>query len=195
MDSPPPFSKLPQKFENPLDWAIINALHPWVETLRAAGVSANAVTTLSVVCKICSLWYFSKGNIALATLLWVAQYVLDCLDGMLARAVGETVLGDMYDHVSDTLGILGVYVIISQRLRSSKTYPMWPLLVEALLLFVSMKHFICQERYSRENTGYIRVIGIDEKRCNDLEIMRSTRYLGVGTHTLWILCLMFIYRP
>ena len=194
-DKPPPFCKLPRRYENPLDWIIIGALQPVVPLMVKVGMTANGVTILSILCKVLALWYFNAGKTGKAIAWWGVQYVLDCLDGMVARAVGETKFGDVLDHGSDLLSIVAVYGIIARNLLTSRRpLPWWPLVVEAALVVVSMTHFTCQEKYSRENSRYLPVAGVDITGCMDVDVMKRTRYFGVGTHTVWMMYLMYFYR-
>jgi hypothetical protein len=94
--------------ESSLDMLVFNPVSAaLVEPCHNLGLSPNGVTTLSKVflaAAIASMW----GNLhLLAGALYLVHYVLDCVDGKLARAYNQcSQFGMVYDFSSDVVGHL-----------------------------------------------------------------------------------------
>lgn len=200
IEAPPRGSKLPQRFENPLDWLLIKALVPMMPVVHALGITPNMLTAASALCAAASLYFMVKGRIVLALVLWGFNYIFDLADGLKARLFDEqSAQGDRLDHSSDVASVLGLYAVIAWKVGSPLKVAWslrraWPLVVEVLLVVLGLQHFQCQERYSQARTSqYIPVEGIDVSRCKDVDAMRWTRWFGIATVTLWHLFLIAFY--
>lgn len=191
---PPRGSKLPRRYENPLDWLLIRALMPTMPVLHRLNITPNMVTAASALCAAASLYCMVKGKVGFALALWGMNYLFDLADGLKARLYDQqSYLGSCADHCSDILSVLGLYAVILWKVGGAWSLQRaWPLVVEALLMVVGLKHFECQERYSQARTdAYIPVEGIDVSRCEDVNAMRWTRWFGIATITLWHLFLIY----
>lgn len=196
MDQPPFGSKLPAHYENPLDFLLIKALVPLMPTVHALGVTPNMLTAASAICAAVSLYFMVKGQMGLALTFWALNYMFDLADGLKARLYDEqSVVGCRADHLSDVLSVVGLYAVIALKLGGDWSGArVWPLLVEALLMCISVRHFVCQERYSQERTSaFIPVEGIDIKGCENVDVMHWTRWFGIATLTAWHLFLIYFY--
>jgi phosphatidylglycerophosphate synthase len=82
---------------NPLSEVLVQPCH-------ALGLTPNNVTTLSKVLGCLGVAAFLLGYGELAAMLYMAMYVLDCVDGKLARRYDQcTVFGMLYDFDTDML--------------------------------------------------------------------------------------------
>ena len=188
-----PGSKLPANHENPVDALIIRLIDKPVDVLHHLGVSPNAVTALSALTSILSIHYFLCRKPVLSASFWLLSYVLDCVDGLLARRYGlETKLGDKYDHYTDVAAFLGLAACVLARVLSDPALPRWPLAVEAALLALSYLHMHCQQR-GGISAKYIPIEGVSGCACPWDGAVRATRWAGMGTLLLWHLVLIARY--
>lgn len=187
--------KLPRALENPLDDLIMVAVEPLLQPLRDAGVTPNMVTLASAASSLASVYCCFSGRRLAAVGLWLLGYVLDCVDGFMARRFGmESVLGDLLDHGTDLLAYGGLLAFVAWRFASAGTGglpvpPVWPLAVEAALGCLMVYHMQCQER----GTEYMPVEGVDGSACADKAHLRWTRWVGAGTLTAWHLVLIWLF--
>ena len=190
-----PGSKLPASHENPVDALIIRLVDGPVDVLHALGVSPNAVTLLSALTSVLSLRSFLVGKPALSASFWLVSYVLDCVDGLLARRYGlETRLGDALDHITDVAAFLGLAACVLSRVLANPALSRWPLAVEGALLCLSYIHMHCQQRGSI-SSRYIPIEGVSGCACPADDAVRVTRWAGMGTLLLWHLVLIGAYAP
>ena len=186
-------SKLPAGHENPVDALIILAIDRAVDLLHAVGVTPNAVTVMSALTSLLSLVYLVRRRPLPAAALWLASYVLDCTDGLLARRYGlETAFGDRLDHLTDTLAFLGLAAVVGLHVCRNRALPRWPLAVEALLLGLSYVQMSCQQRGSIARR-YITIAGIAGDACPSDTFVRTSRWAGMGTLLVWHLVLIGVY--
>lgn len=188
-----PGCKLPRHHENPLDWLIFRAVEPLLAPMRAAGITPNAVTLASAAAAAISLCACFWGRPNLAVGAWVANYLLDCVDGFMARRFNmESAWGDAADHLTDALSFLGLMAFIGLRAGQIPISANWPLLIECILLAASFYHMQCQEK----DTVHLSIRGIDGCRCFDKDHLRVTRWFGTGTLLMWHVALIYYYtRP
>lgn len=83
----------------------------WV--VRATGLPANAITTLSVLLSLGSAIAFAAGRFAIGGWLFIFSGILDYIDGRLARALGQSskrgaALDSMLDRYSDAMVLSGL---------------------------------------------------------------------------------------
>ena len=195
-DQPPHGSKLPAKYENPLDLWLISLLVPVMPILHDAGVTPNMLTAASAGCAAVSLYFMVKGKVELALVFWGLNYMFDLADGLKARLYNEqSSFGDAADHVSDVLSVVGLYGVIVYKLSGKwKMQTLWPLIGEAVIMAIGLAQMTCQERYSQGRTSlYIPVAGVDVNKCKNVDVMRWTRWCGIATLTAWHMFLIVYY--
>ena len=102
--------------EPPLDVYVYNPLSAaLVDPAHRVGLTPNQVTSLSKVAMACAVAALLCDAPLVAGALYLAHYVLDCVDGKLARAYGQTsVFGMLYDFSSDVVGhvVLGLAQVL-----------------------------------------------------------------------------------
>ena len=96
-------SKLISEHDNPIDNLITDYfVIPLTPCLRKMGFTPNAVTVLSITLAFASIYFLEKKNTILFTFLFSIAFILDCIDGYMARTYNMTSkLGDFLDHIGD----------------------------------------------------------------------------------------------
>jgi len=121
------------------------------------------------------------------------------MDGYFARIYNmRSKFGSYYDVITDTLiGLLFFYlIIINKKIIKLKLINIKFLIIfiftTLYLLFVY--HFSCQEKYTK-NTNKINVseglFMLKYINCNDVSIMKYTRYFGTGFLSIFLFLLFF----
>jgi phosphatidylglycerophosphate synthase len=94
-------------FVDPIAMRLLPAL------LRRPRITPNVVTGAAFVVGLASIAAFIAGNLVAGALLYETRFVLDCLDGKIARVRGlSSPAGAMFDRVADSLTIPTVYAVI-----------------------------------------------------------------------------------
>lgn len=103
-------------------WADVNIFAPiateLVDPLHNIGLTPNMVTIISTIFTIMGIYYFYSNKTYLAVITYMTGYLLDCVDGRMARkyAMGSDI-GMALDCVSDNIsnGFLILYMLLSGR--------------------------------------------------------------------------------
>lgn len=181
---------MPRHLENPFDDFLMMLIDPFLKPLRNAGVTPNMITHCSIATAALSLLCCLHGRAVWAAILWLTNYVADVADGMMARRYKmESAFGSFLDHFSDVAAFLGLMAFVIWRLIQNPLLPKWPLIIECMLLCCAWYHLQCQEKDSR----HYPFDGVDGSRCKDKRYLKYTRWLGVGTLTMWHVCLILTY--
>ena len=102
-------SKLQPHQEHPgevLCYRFAEAVSPFFKRL---GFTPNGLTTISNVGALMALYGAANRMTTLFVLGYAIKYLFDCADGYFARRYQMTSrFGDLYDHVSDLLFVLGL---------------------------------------------------------------------------------------
>jgi phosphatidylglycerophosphate synthase len=81
--------------------------------LRVRRATPNAVTGVAFVVGLASILLFATGHLVAGAVLYETRFVLDCLDGKIARVRRlSSSAGAMFDRVADLLTIPAVYATI-----------------------------------------------------------------------------------
>lgn len=87
--------------------------------LHESGLVPNTVTTLGLLTGVLAIFCVYHKRPRLGALLYMLTYLLDCIDGPLARSTDNvTNFGSQYDHVRDIVIFLGLFAVTQKR------YPM-----------------------------------------------------------------------
>ena len=79
------------------------------------GVTPNILTTFGLVASVLSLYFFYNKNAEYAILFLMIRCYFDYSDGLLARKFNQmSEIGDWYDHITDWLYGIGIFIIISK---------------------------------------------------------------------------------
>ena len=191
--------KIGSEIENPFDnvmYIFVEFLAPYAHKL---GLSPNMITTFKVIFSIASIYYLYKHLFIVAIFLYIISYFCDCLDGYVARKYDMvSKFGDLYDHISDV--IVFVMYNITLFLINSRLFLMFlPTII--FFLVSSQIHLAFQELYYDKPSesitlNLLTVLFSNSKNMSKREIhniMKYTRYFGVGTSRLSIICVTLAY--
>lgn len=183
--------KIPKHQENPFDNVFID-FATWINVyLRRVGVTPNMITYGSAIFGITAAVLLYNGWYVTAALLFLTSYVLDCMDGNMARKYNMvTDYGDKLDHVTDFIQIiLTVVVIIIHPVFTSRA-KIISIIVIGLSILGSSIHLGCQEKsYKKERVDSLSIL---ENLCSDKEMIKYTRYVGAGTAAV-VVSTLFIW--
>lgn len=186
---------------------ILNFTRRLLPFFRQTNHTPNIITTYSVIFKVISLvclWYRKAAFFALSFLI---AYVFDCMDGQYARTYQMTSeFGDLYDHVSDLLVIVG---LITARMGSflftqnpdkrgegshggspimalQYRIPLW--WVGVYFVFVAMltMHAGCQQKNQckKDESNSTETLDVLHWACPNAKWVKYTRWGGFGTFIL-----------
>jgi phosphatidylglycerophosphate synthase len=111
-------------YESPIDTHIFHPLGLLlVDPLRYLGLNPNQVTVLSAVSACLACYYYSNNKIKEAILCYLMSYILDCVDGRMARKYNMgSKLGAALDLTSDvfvtSILMLTIYIKKKDKLKS-----------------------------------------------------------------------------
>ncbi len=107
-------SRFDLSLEPPLDVHVYHPISNWlVEPFHRAGLTPNHVTTLSKVLGILAIAAYVLGRTGFGALLYIGSYILDCVDGKLARRYKQSSLvGALYDFDTDILQHVLLYLVM-----------------------------------------------------------------------------------
>ena len=175
-------SKLPQKYENPIDNLIVKTFF-YDDFIHKLGITPNMITLFRI-----SLFLYVYYNYNNKTILitYIFNYYLDCLDGYISRKYNQnTVLGDYLDHVSDLITSILLFYILFPTLNKLD------ILIIITFIILQNIHLGCQQKYHNKNTKNKETLDIFRNLCFcDINI---SKYFGCGTFTL-ILSLYYYYK-
>lgn len=191
--------KLTSDLENPID----NIIYIFVELAapyaHKMGLTPNMITTLSILCSIISIYYLYQYLFLISIAFYILSYFFDCLDGYVARKYNMvTKFGDIYDHVSDIVSFLAhisiLYLINSQ---------LFIMFLPIILFFIigAQIHLAFQELYYNKPNESITLnlltnVFVYDKNMSkpDIQnILKYTRYFGLGTLQFAIVCITLVY--
>ena len=95
------------KYDDPVDFQLINLVEVLGPYFYRMGLSPNVFTTLSLIFAIASCYFLVSRAFIIAGICWFINYFFDCVDGNFARRYNMTSeFGDWYDHISDWITYL-----------------------------------------------------------------------------------------
>ncbi len=210
--------KIPPEFENPIDDKILDLCDSMISTCQKYNVTPNLVTITRIII---SLFIFHSlfftCNIFEPIIGSVIFYIMDCLDGHLARSTNQvTVLGDYLDHYADIFYYLFILAYILLKTYNNKTYI---IIGFGLLTYGALVHLGLQQKNykiiakrnnikpEQETNKAVKITKkilheideMEDELLDDLnclhnlsaESIRWTRYFGTGT--LYTAILIIIY--
>ncbi len=121
-----------------------------VDPANNIGITPNDVTIFRFILCLFAIYLIIKGYTKWAAFFYLTAYMLDCLDGILARKHDQsTILGDNLDHFADIFSMLGIFTIIMIR------YPMnkWWLLLLGISIFGTITHLGLTEEMTSQCLG------------------------------------------
>jgi hypothetical protein len=119
-------------------WADLNIFAPiakkMVDPLHDLGMTPNMVTLISSIFTLSSIYFLHIGNKKLAVFSYIFGYLLDCVDGRMARKynLGSNI-GMALDCVSDNISNLILFIYI----LSTRPYNQQTIIFICILFFMS----------------------------------------------------------
>lgn len=191
---PPPGRKIHAAVENPFDNLMIKLADAAMPLFHATGHTPNAITAYSGLFAALAVWQAWRGNLVAFSVAWIVAYWFDCADGHYARMYGmETKLGDMLDHVKDTVAMLALIAVVWVKYN-----PSWLAVVAGVVVLgLSLVHLGCQQKHYAQHIGKNSGESLDglQVLCpsdNTEEALQWTRYVGVGTSQLMTVALVWL---
>lgn len=187
--------KIQSHLENPVDNVLIYVSKKVNPTLRKMGVTPNMITTLSTIIGIMAAVFIYKGYFAAAIVCVFFAYLLDCMDGNMARMFNMTSsFGDWYDHISDIVKYVAIYAAIilqPNMTRANKTV----FIVVTLIMFILANiHLGCQEKaFNKKKKDSLSILS--EPLCPDGSLIKYTRWVGTGTWTVVVMVCIALLGP
>lgn len=195
-------SKLSVDQENPLEIMCYKFAEIISPTCKQLNLTPNHLTTISNVGALAALYcIYHKRHTFLFVLGVVIKYLFDCADGYYARRYKMTSkFGDVYDHVSDFLFFLFIFLFaITQYTFAPWAYPYrgYLLAILIILIMLNVVHMGCQENIYAQKTGKqsTATLSIFQKACpNPNTYIKYTRWIGspVISPILVIVSILFV---
>ena len=199
-------NKLTNDLECPIDVFFIDVAEKMLPfVLSYKWVTPNMVTFGSFASRIVSYNLLLNSYGILFLLFFYLSYILDCLDGKLARArIGEDSTfrsnkGDFYDHVSDILSSSLGFLIFIELSESSIYCKILTVFLSLISVTLMCLHLGAQEKYSFVNglktsdSLYLLQYTCKAEKKEDIEeYLKKTRYFGCGTANVFISILMYL---
>lgn len=196
--------KLPEHAECPIDNWIYIVVEYAAPYFYQWGWTPNMITTLSNVFGILAAYLIYKRKFGIAAIAFLLAYVLDCLDGYVARKYDMvTVFGDLYDHFSDLAKVFIVFFVLWR--IDAKLFVM-VFLIYLCFLGLQCVHFghkelyyctinNCQTPESEFLWTFTHLCDLEDRTDKDeiLEKMRYTRHFGCGTATAYMVMVILGY--
>ena len=178
-------NKLPAHYENPIDNIILKAIHPIIPWLNRMSLTPNMITTLSLGFSIATSYLICRKQFAYGSICFLVSYILDCMDGQLARRFNMTSeFGDWYDHLTDHLGMILLYGSL-YHIR----HPYFQHILGASTIFnlVMAIHFSAQQVYSNKKSTFLDILKpiVGTKERAEI-ILPWSRFFGSGTFIVGI---------
>ncbi len=100
------------------EWLVLRHLYiPLIKVMR--NINPNIISLGSLVLALLAVWAFGSGIWWLGGLLFEASFVLDCVDGPVARLTGKTSrLGILLETTGDSIRLVGSAVALAYSLVS-----------------------------------------------------------------------------
>ena len=143
-------NKLALEFECPFDIVFHAMAETSLPLFKSLGVNANTITALSLITGLAASYYIMHDKYAIASVLWLLSYTLDCADGMFARKYNMTSkFGSYLDPASDTIKTSVLLVVLMSKVPMK--YRVAYTSIFLLLFILSLAHLGCQEIISDKN--------------------------------------------
>jgi len=184
--------KIPSSQENPIDVANIWLCDKLCPLFHSLKMTANHITTLSLIFGIISLVFLWKYNWIGFAVTYYISYMFDCMDGHYARKYKMvSKFGDYYDHIKDVIVVIGILVILIVRYQVPRK--VWVVFTVVLLVFTLLMtaHLGCQEKlYPHDESPALnssKILCPGDAKKN----IQYTKWFGCGTWTLVTISMVF----
>lgn len=195
--------KIHESLEDPVSSVFYDMAQATSPYLYEIGVTPNMITTIRLMLVIVGFGYFfENGYYRTSSLMFLANYFGDCLDGHMARKYGmETVFGDYYDHITDILTYIIAFYYTSVNIDPEYD---WLVLLIFVILILSLAQVGCEERYlklmnvDKNSLVMSRTSGLCPKSLvpdSDLEsVMEFSRLFGTGVFVAFVALIIWNFE-
>lgn len=177
----------------PLKSGVTRLITPLAKGMISIGMTANGITIFGAIGSwIASLYFFSRGDFFVGTLVIAFFLLSDLFDGTIARLTQSqgsrfgALLDSTLDRVSDAM------ILIALILWSSANEPSWLI----PLSFALVSGFLISYIKARAESLEIQCeVGVAERAERLIILLTSTGLYGLGVESavwigLWFLCLL-----
>lgn len=133
------------------------------------GMTPNEITLLSTICGIYSAYLLYKNKIREASIYFLVAYLLDCIDGRLARNYKMySVFGEAFDFVSDMVEHFLLVIILMIRFKKQKII----ILILFIIFYMCMVwHGLCEGLKTYREIGDDNFLSKKEEKFKEGNIM------------------------
>jgi len=182
--------KINPDHENIIDNCFQNVAISHLDFYHKLNLIPNHLTTCSLFFGLLSGYLFYYDKTILSVISFIISYYFDTADGLYARKYKmETELGEIYDHIADTLRVLLILYIMYIK-SSTKFYMYLPVII--IILFLSFVHLGCQEKHYN---GQVKqhLISQTKMLCPNPKHIKYTKFCSSGLFTLIFIIIMLLY--
>lgn len=194
-------NKLPYYYDDPFDIflkKICDILNPYFLKI---GFTPNIITTISFLFGLLTCFLYYKNLYILASISFLISYYFDVMDGYFARIYDmRSKFGSYYDITTDFIVFITLFYlfVINKKINKFKyiNIKILFLIILFIIIIIQGYHISCQEKYT-ENTNKINVSEglslVKIYQCNNINMMKYTRYFGTGISALLLAFLIFLH--
>ena len=193
-------NKINHKYENRVDLVLEKISYPLNALFYKLGMTPNMLTALSLIINIIGLILLIKNNYIGFTVCFMISYFFDIADGQMARRFNMVShFGDYFDHISDSLKIVLLIIVMGFKLpiKSFLLFLLIGVLPFGIMSAVSMG---CYQRLykKKEDSKPEELLDNLQPYCSfSTKIQRFiVKNFGQGSLMLYILSmvLLFLYK-
>jgi phosphatidylglycerophosphate synthase len=190
-------NKLSDDQENPFDNILIYIAHYVKSYFKLLNLTANDITTLSLIFGIIAVVMLYKNNYILTCIFYLISYFFDILDGIYAREYNMvSEFGDYYDHIKDVSVNILYFSVLFYKFEKPKNFkPLLVLVISLSFLLMSM-NLGCQEKiYHKDDDKKDSLSSLKHLCFKNPEVMiKYTRFFGCGTFIIITIITTLICR-
>lgn len=174
----------------PLKSGVTRLITPIAKGMIRAGITANAITIVGALGSwISSIYFFSRGDFFVGTLVIAFFLLSDLFDGTIARLTSSTgsrfgaLLDSTLDRISDAMIFIALILFSVENARSW----LFPLILGLLTGFL-----ISYIKAKAESLSIVCEVGIAERSERLIILLTSTGLYGLGIDSAVIIGLWFL---
>lgn len=171
--------------QGPIDKVLSDVTRSVVPTLAEWNVSPNAVTTASLAFGVLAAYALLWGHIWLFVIAMLVSYMLDIMDGQLARYANATsAFGSALDHFSDLAVVLLLGYVVLFRLRLHRRAPLLMVSI-AVLMVLGTIHTGCEQKFYVDHDDSDVLASAMGAICPSKDWVHTLKFFSSGTMVLF----------
>lgn len=176
--------KIPKEYDNPFDNIFVYCAELICPYFYELNITPNQITTMSFISSIISFYHMYNYNLIQFGFWFILSYVFDCMDGYHARKYNMiTKFGDIYDHTTDALSVIGVAYIAY--LKYNLMNHLITLFCMFVFLFIGLIYISCQELMMNQEhkSGFLKYYEniLPEINESTNKYIHVLKYFGTGS--------------